>query len=147
MTDLQTEYALFRINGQGCAIPLETIKQVMPQPHCSVLPETPIWVAGLIEVLGQVVPLIDIGLWQNKSGTFSVHPTIVVMQPDNTLNRWLALRVDDVPVMCSQVDFATIESYKLPEPIATIAQQQVEYAGQHITVLAPLKLAEWSQSR
>lgn len=147
MMDLQTEYALFRINGQGCAIPLETIKQVMPQPHCSVLPNAPIWLTGLIEVLGQVVPLLDIGLWPEKSETFAVHPTIVVIQPDSTLNRWLALRVDDAPVMCSQADFTSVESHKLPDPIAALSQQQVEYAGQHIAVLAPLKLAAWSQTQ
>lgn len=146
MTDLQNEYALFRINGQGCALPLELIKQVMPQPHCSVLPNAPIWLAGLIEVLGQVVPLIDLGLWPVKPQNFSAHPTIVVIQPDSTVNRWLALRVDDAPVMCAQSDFVSVEPSELPAPIAALAQQQVDYAGQAITLLEPLKLAQWSQS-
>jgi chemotaxis signal transduction protein len=144
--DMQAEFALFRINGQGCALPLETIKQVMPQPHCSVLPNAPIWLTGLIEVLGQVVPLIDLGLWPEKPELFSVHPTALVIQPDSTVNRWLALRVDDAPVMCLQADFGEIEPHKLPEPIAALAQQQVDYAGQLIALLDTTKLAAWSQS-
>lgn len=146
MIDLQAEFALFRINGQGCALPLHMIKQVIPQPHCSVVPNAPIWLTGLIEVLGQVVPLIDLGHWPAISVNFSAHPTVLVIQPDNTVNRWLALRVDDAPVMCSQADFGEIAPQKLPEPIARMVQQQVEYAGQSITLLDTSKLATWIQS-
>lgn len=146
MSDLQSEYALFRITGQGCALPVNSIKQVLPQPHCSVLPNAPLWLTGLIEVMGQVVPLIDLGEWPGKQQTFSGHPTALVIQPDSNVNRWLALRIDDAPVMCSQTDFRVIEPQKLAEPLDALVQQQVEYAGQPIVLLDTSKLAEWSQS-
>lgn len=141
----QTEYALFRLNGQGCAIALETVIQVNPYKHCCAIPLSPVWLAGLIEVFGQAVPLIDLGLFSSGMELPAAHQTVLVVQPEKTLKRWFALRIDAAPVICSEDAFLSADPVEVSEPLTAWLEQHVEYAGQSIAVLAPLKIATWSR--
>lgn len=50
----------FRLAGQQLAVPLENVIRVIPALKCNPLPGAPQTVLGLVNLRGQVVPVIDL---------------------------------------------------------------------------------------
>lgn len=55
-------YLLFRLGGDGYALPARAVAAVLPLPALKQLPEAPAWVAGLHSHRGERVPVIDLQL-------------------------------------------------------------------------------------
>lgn len=51
----------FRLAGQRLAIPLEKVIRVIPALKCTPLPGAPQTILGLVNLRGQIVPVVDLG--------------------------------------------------------------------------------------
>jgi purine-binding chemotaxis protein CheW len=49
-----------RIGGERIALLVRSISEVVPMPKVAVLPEAPSWVTGLLDLRGQLIPVIDV---------------------------------------------------------------------------------------
>ena len=53
-------FVSFKIDGQGYALPLESVESVLRMVAITPLHEAPAWVAGVINLQGKVIPVIDL---------------------------------------------------------------------------------------
>jgi len=53
---------VFHIGAERYALPLAAVQRVLPAARLKALPGTPSWVAGLLDLHGAPVPVIDVSL-------------------------------------------------------------------------------------
>jgi purine-binding chemotaxis protein CheW len=51
---------VFTLDGQHCGIPLEAVERVVPMVMVTPLPGVPAFVCGVINVQGEIVPVVDL---------------------------------------------------------------------------------------
>lgn len=54
------QFLAFRVHDGLFALPLETVTEVMRMVAVTVVPDCPVWLAGVINVRGSVVPIVDL---------------------------------------------------------------------------------------
>ena len=54
-------WMVVRLGETRVALPIESVGEVMPVPEMSPVPMAPAWVAGIVSVRGEVVPVVDAG--------------------------------------------------------------------------------------
>ena len=84
----------FTIDGATCGVPLQCVERALPMPAVAMLPEAPAVILGVINLHGDVVPVLDLrrrlGLPDRPYGA-SAHLLIV-----RTARRRLAIAADEV---------------------------------------------------
>jgi len=55
-------WMLVRVAGNDIALPIESVGEVLPRPELAAVPMAPRWVAGIVLVRDDVVPVVDLGL-------------------------------------------------------------------------------------
>ena len=55
-------WMVVRVGDTELALPIERVGEVIPVPEMSPVPTAPSWVAGIISVRGEVVPVVDLGM-------------------------------------------------------------------------------------
>jgi chemotaxis signal transduction protein len=51
------------IRGRRCAIPTSAVREIVPRPNLTPVPLAPPAIRGLAPLRGQVLPLVDLGVW------------------------------------------------------------------------------------
>ena len=59
------KYLVFGIGGQDYALPAEVISQIITQVPITEIPQTPMFVKGIIELRGEVINIIDTAIKLN----------------------------------------------------------------------------------
>ena len=59
-TGPSSRYLSFSLGEESYAVPLLTIKEVIALPQVTAVPETPVYFLGLINLRGEIIPLIDL---------------------------------------------------------------------------------------
>ena len=54
------QFVTFRLDGELFALPLASVTEVMRMVAVTALPDSPAWLAGVINVRGDVVPVVDL---------------------------------------------------------------------------------------
>lgn len=107
----------FRLAGQRLAIPLESVIRVVPALKCTPLPGAPQTVLGLVNVRGQIVPVVDLA----RRFACSISP-LTLWQPFLWLrsrSRELLVPVDAVEAatQCSVVDLVEAPQPQVPSEL------------------------------
>lgn len=83
-------YLVARAAGQRVAVPLDVAREIVQPRQITRLPGAPDWVAGLLNLRGTVLTVVDVGV--RLGGTPGTGPVIVVAVDE----RVMGLRVDGV---------------------------------------------------
>ena len=121
------QFAVFRLEDKSFAIPLANILRVVRMVMVKTIPETPQFLAGIINLAGDIVPVIDLRLLVGL-------PKRPVRLSDRLLiakvgEHILAIIADEVlPILACQADEVTLPPFSIRQsaPIEAIIQQNSE---------------------
>ena len=108
-----TRLVTFRLDRQFYALPLENVERALRMVAIAPVPEAPPWVAGVINLHGRVVPVVDLHQrfgWPAREPT--LNDRLLVIQ---TLGQKAALWVDEVTEVL-EVPSAQVEPP--PQPLS-----------------------------
>jgi purine-binding chemotaxis protein CheW len=94
---METDHALctFQLDHRWFGIPVKLVQEVMPAPPVTPVPLAPCWVAGLVNLRGQVLTVIDLrrrlGLPERQAAV--AEPVVVVVRSGSAT---VGLLVDEV---------------------------------------------------
>lgn len=71
---------LFRVGGQSCALPMEHIREVERVGRVTPVPGAPGFVKGLIQLRGEILPLLDLGALLGLTGEPAMAARLIVAQ-------------------------------------------------------------------
>ena len=60
-TDDVNQYLTFSVSGENLAMSIEAVKEIIETPQVTRVPMTPEYIRGVINLRGNVVPVIDLG--------------------------------------------------------------------------------------
>lgn len=87
-------WMLLDIGGARYALEIDEVGEVLPVPALSPVPMTPDWMAGVAEVRGEVIPVLDAGL-RLRNRPSSRDGRVVLTRPDDNGER-VGLIVDAI---------------------------------------------------
>ena len=79
-------WMVVRAGDARVALAVEAVAEVLPPPALSPVPMAPDWVAGIVSVRGDVVPVIDLRIRLGRPAT-GAEGQLVVVTPDETGER------------------------------------------------------------
>lgn len=90
----------YKISSMNFLIPEGTISEVIQSPNIFDLPNTPVWIEGLINIRGNIIPVMNINNFLNNSIASSnikkVANILVLNKTDD--NSTIAIIIDDLPI-------------------------------------------------
>jgi len=95
---ISNQFLTFLLGGETYAIEITKIREILTYPEVTILPNTPDWVKGVINLRGEVTPIIDLRLRFNTSSKDALiyNDTTIVIAVVTTDNRMLGIVVDEV---------------------------------------------------
>lgn len=120
---------LVPLGKDAYAVPLDAAREVVSAPRPTVLPSAPACVRGLLNVRGEIVPLVDIGILLGAAPAPSCDYAVVV---DCAAGRG-ALIATDLPEVGELGE--TVAAAELPGALA------VHRAGERLVTLLDLEVA------
>jgi purine-binding chemotaxis protein CheW len=57
------DVVFFELRGRRCALPAAVVSEVAPMPGLTPVPHAPAAIRGIAPLHGQVLPVIDLGVW------------------------------------------------------------------------------------
>lgn len=94
-TAISNQYLLFMLHGQIFALPTSSIIEIVQKNAITDIPERPDYVLGIVDLRGEVIPIIDAGL---RVGGEAIAETarncIIILNKDDAVH--VGLLVDDV---------------------------------------------------
>jgi len=82
------------VNGASFAVPMTTVHQVLRYPVVTRVPLSPTGLMGLLNVRGEIVPLLDTGVL-TATGALAEPPFAVLVSSEKEM---VALAAEDLPV-------------------------------------------------
>ena len=64
---ITNQFLTFLLGGETYAIEITKIREILTYPDVTILPNTPNWVKGVINLRGEVTPIIDLRLRFNTT--------------------------------------------------------------------------------
>ncbi|MBC9250492.1 hypothetical protein A9179_09430 [Pseudomonas alcaligenes] len=108
----------FWLAGQHLAVPLESVIRVLPALSCSPLPGAPRTVLGVVNVHGQVLPVVDLALrfnWPSAVSGSLWQPFLWLKSRQREL--LVPVEAVEAAASCAQQDFAPAAPPQLPAAI------------------------------
>jgi purine-binding chemotaxis protein CheW len=91
----EREVLLCRVGAEQYAVPLEALRRLQPAAGLTPLPCTPAFVAGLLNVRGELVTVLDLGVALDLRAASAILPTSQVLLVDAPRGQ-VGLLVDEV---------------------------------------------------
>jgi purine-binding chemotaxis protein CheW len=140
----RVEVLVFTVNGHEHALPVEDVVEVVRLVAVTPLPEAPAWVAGVINMRGRVIPVIDLrtrlGLPPREPDLST--PIIVVGGSEPA-----AGLVADAAVEVLALPSAVVESpHRVPTPVPAVSGV-ARHGDRLILLLDSKRLCEGSTHR
>ena len=108
---LTNQFLTFMLGGEIYGIEITKIREILVYPPVTSLPNTQKWVKGVINLRGEVTPIIDLRIRFNTTENPAYTDTTIVVAVKTVDHRMLGLVVDNVS------DVETIDYDKLlPAP-------------------------------
>jgi len=99
MSNNSDEYMTFTLGSMKYAIELSKIREILTYPELiTILPGTSQWIKGLINLRGEVVPILDIRIkFATSEATYNQDTIVIaVITDDNRMVGFVVDKVDDV---------------------------------------------------
>lgn len=75
----EAKYLTFWMEGQLCGIPIRDVVQIIQMENITVIPEFPDYAKGVINLRGDIVPVVDIQLRLNKPAVNYTERTCIIV--------------------------------------------------------------------
>ena len=85
----------YKISNMNFLIPEETVSEVIQKPNIFNLPNSPSWIEGLINIRGNIIPVMNIDKFLNNSNGKKPDNILVLNKTDN--KSAIAIIIDDLP--------------------------------------------------
>ena len=95
---VSSQFLTFLLGGETYAIEITKIREILTYPIVTLLPNTPDWVKGVINLRGEVTPIVDLRLRFHTSGNEELlyDDTTIIIAVVTKDNRMLGIVVDEV---------------------------------------------------
>ena len=70
---------VFHIDQDRYALPLAAVLRVLPLARLKALPGAPVWTAGLLDLHGEAIPVIDVSVLAGKPPATARHHTRILL--------------------------------------------------------------------
>jgi purine-binding chemotaxis protein CheW len=131
----EKQYVVFRLMGQHYAAAIDVVREVTYQMPVTRLPNTPPFVEGVIDLRGEILPVVDL---RTRLGLPAEHQGETRLMILNLGERSVALKVDGV----DQVQTLRDEEITPPDAQVTVVGQDyvqgVARVGDSLVVLLDL---------
>ena len=129
LEELETRYLTFRTDGQLFGIPITEIVQIAKIQEIIRLPEQPPYVKGIINLRGQIIPVIDVCLRFGKQAAAFTERTCIIIAH---------VKGSDFGLIVDEVDeVADIRAEQISEPPRISAD--ADQVNAYLTGIARLK--------
>lgn len=78
-TDANSQYLMFTIGADSFALPLLKVKEIIEYEVVTRVPSMPEWVQGVINLRGNIVPVIDLAVKFRQPATKALKETCIVI--------------------------------------------------------------------
>jgi purine-binding chemotaxis protein CheW len=95
----ETHYIVFSVKDQSFCLPVQNVRSILKVPRTFPVPQAPAYIMGVVNVDGNVIPLINATLKLNMGDhVIPENPTMLVLelQAEDGKMQLLGLHVDDV---------------------------------------------------
>ena len=119
-SEVRTEQMInFIVGGEEFAIDIRNVREVINCPEITKLPRTPVFVQGVIDLRGEIIPIIDmrvkLGL---RTGEHTSYTAVIIVETDG---KYVGAVVDRI---CSVI---RINEDQITPPVRLIAGLSGEY--------------------
>lgn len=85
MEEQRTQYLSFEVGGACYAAPLVKVREIVPLEGVTRVPATPPWIRGVVNLRGQVLPVVDLAakFGLPRATTASQRTCVVVFDPEH----------------------------------------------------------------
>jgi purine-binding chemotaxis protein CheW len=91
---------MFEVNAAFFAVPMETVHQVLRHPVVTTIPLSPTGLLGVVNVRGEIVPLLDTGVLTGTGG-LNRSPFAVLVSGQKDM---VALAAEELPIAADFVE-------------------------------------------
>ena len=135
---IHTRYG-YKVSGMNFLIPEKTTSEVIQNQNIFRLPNSPIWVEGLINIRGNIIPVMNIEKLLKSPTTNSIN-NILVMDKSDSSNT-IAILINDLPVSLEYNDSKSSVK-NLPETLQDYIGEGFTQNGADWIEFSPHKLFE-----
>jgi chemotaxis signal transduction protein len=86
----------YKIANMNFLVPEKTISEVINNPCIFNLPNSPTWIEGLVNVRGNIIPVMNMGKLLKNYNNEKLTSVILISKPDYKLS--IAILISDLPV-------------------------------------------------
>ena len=110
--EIYTRYSIFSVSGKLFGLEMSTVREVLPPPKITILPNVPTHVSGVYSLRGSIISLVDIQqiLGLNSNGKKDTDMVLLV----ESYNLLISFVVEKV------LDFVEVENSKIQLPSKNI---------------------------
>ncbi|HEX5408266.1 MAG TPA: chemotaxis protein CheW [Gemmatimonadaceae bacterium] len=101
--DLPRQLVLFRLSSRTYGVALDAVREIMPYRQPTRLPGAPACIAGLLNVHGSVVTVVDLGLRLHDA--VAAHPAGSLMLVEHGTSL-VGVAVDEVLDICREAELS-----------------------------------------
>jgi purine-binding chemotaxis protein CheW len=92
---LERRYMVFRVAAQEFAIDVTAVREARPASPMARIPRAPVYVAGVLNLRGAILPVVDMRVRLDLAGTGDCDPSInIILELED--RRMIGLLVDEV---------------------------------------------------
>lgn len=122
-----------RVGDQRCCLFLSEVQRVVPVCRLTILPDTPEWVLGLLNLGGDMIPVIDVGRRLHQSARTPSRTDLIIICA--VASRRVGLLVHDVDSV-ADVDGSKIEAVDKDLPSAPFLLGVAQIQGDSALLLS-----------
>ncbi len=86
----------FRVGGQSYAVPIESVREIVRLPEISAVPQSPEYIAGVMNLRGRILPVVDLRKRFSVPGEDSTKNRVLVTSRDGKLVGFLVDAASEV---------------------------------------------------
>ena len=136
----EQQFVIFRVGAQSYAMPIATVREIVRVPEITAVPQSPEFIAGVINLRGRIIPVIDLRKRFLQPQESTSKNRILVLSPEASGGgKLLGMLVDSASEVL-KIDPAQIES--APKLFGESSETYVTGVAKHQNRLLVLLNAE-----
>ena len=127
----------YQISNMNFLVPENTVSEVIQNPNIFSLPNSPSWIEGLINIRGNIIPVMNIGKYLKSHSKERLANILVLDKSDN--ENAIAIMIKDLPISLEINDSKT-SSDKYPEELLEFTDSGFKQNNEDWVEFNPQKL-------
>jgi purine-binding chemotaxis protein CheW len=128
----ETNYILFVLNHQRYGVKSADVAEIVQLPELTVVPDAPRHLAGLFELEGRIVQVVDLSVWFNQpSGRYLLTDSVIVLRGSDPA---IGILVNEVIDVCVNSRASAGLSHSDANTVRAVISHAVHIAGQIVLI-------------